>query len=108
MGDVVKLQLGGDLCSRFDITQPNITNIYVSSYIKCVQSNQQIAGKYNVTEKVTPGIANKAIAVRRPSLIRGEYFEYAALPTIDSISPSNGNLGGQNITIKGTGFSQVA
>ena len=41
-------------------------------------------------------------------LISGEYFEFAALPTIKSISPSNGNLGGQIITISGTGFSQIA
>ncbi len=29
------------------------------------------------------------------------------MPTITSISPNTGNLGGQNITITGTGFSNV-
>lgn len=105
MGDVVKLQIGGDLCSRFDVVQPNITNTNTYAYIRCVQSSQQIAGKYNLMEKVTPGLANRASSLRKSSLIPGQYFEFAVLPTIKQISPPAGNIGGQIISIKGTGFS---
>lgn len=40
MGDVVKLKLGEDLCSRFDVEQAAINpNGY--EYIRCIQSSTQ-------------------------------------------------------------------
>jgi hypothetical protein len=48
MGDVVKLKLGDDLCSRFDILQEPISD-NVNQYIRCIQSNQQVAGNYNIS-----------------------------------------------------------
>lgn len=38
-------------------------------------------------------------------MILNESFEFSALPTITSVSPSSGNIGGQYLTIKGNGFS---
>jgi hypothetical protein len=38
-------------------------------------------------------------------LVLNESFEFSALPTITSVSPSAGNIGGQYLTIKGNGFS---
>lgn len=106
MGDVVKIKLGGDLCSRFDVVQANIpANSF--AYIQCIASSLQVGGRYNVTEHLTPGIAHKVASIRRPSLVEGEYFEFTSLPTITSISPATGNLGGQVITLSGTGFSGV-
>lgn len=67
MGDVVKMKLGNDLCSRFDVVQPAITT--TNAYIQCIESSMQVAGKYNVTEQVTPGIANHATSLRRASLV---------------------------------------
>lgn len=107
MGDVVKMKLGNDLCSRFDVVQPAISSTSANAYIQCVESSLQVAGKYNVTEHVTPGIANHASTLRRPSLVEGEYFEFTALPTVTAVSPASGNLGGQIITVSGTGFSGV-
>lgn len=49
LGDVLKLSLGNDLCSRFDIFQPYISSLYSYSYITCNAPSQQVAGKYNVT-----------------------------------------------------------
>lgn len=43
--------------------------------------------------------------MRRSSFTAKEYFEYSVLPTITSVSPMRGNVGGQYLTIKGTGFS---
>lgn len=44
--------------------------------------------------------------MRRSSLIVGEYFEFTTLPTVSSVTPNSGNLGGQEIKIKGSGFSR--
>jgi hypothetical protein len=103
MGDVVKLKLGNDLCSRFDVVQAAIDG-NSNQYIQCIESNLQVAGKYNVSEQVTPGYANHAPALRRASLVN-EYYEFTALPVVASISPVNGNQGGQYLTITGTGFA---
>ena len=43
--------------------------------------------------------------MRRSSLDPNEYFEFTALPTVSSVSPASGNIGGQYLTISGTGFS---
>lgn len=54
---------------------------------------------------MTPGLAINDPGMRRSSLVKGDYFEFTALPTISSIAPSQGNLGGQYLVIGGTGFS---
>lgn len=105
MGDVVKMLIGNDLCSRFDILQAPIPYPDWYDYIRCKQSHLQTAGKYNVSEQVLHGFADRSIYLRKTSLIPGEYFEFAALPTVTSVSPAQGNLGGQYITVAGTGFS---
>ena len=51
------------------------------------------------------GYADKSIYLRKSSLVPGEYFEFAVLPAVTSVSPVQGNLGGQYITLTGTGFS---
>ena len=105
LGDVVKLQIGRDLCSRFDVLQAPITYPDWYDYIRCTESHLQAAGKYNVSEQVVPGTADNSIYLKRTSLVPGEYFEFAVLPTVTSVSPAQGNLGGQYITLTGTGFS---
>jgi hypothetical protein len=70
-----------------------------------VQSSLQEAGKYNITEHVLPGIANNSRYMRRTSFDPKEYFEFTVLPVITSISPNSGNVGGQYLTLSGTGFS---
>jgi hypothetical protein len=70
-----------------------------------MQSGLQEAGKYNVSEKVVPGYANNSWLMRRSSFDPREYFEFTALPTITAVSPPTGNIGGQHLTIAGTGFS---
>jgi hypothetical protein len=106
MGSVVKMKLGSDLCSRFDVVQDPITATS-NQYIQCIESSLQVAGKYNVSEQVTPGFANHSPNLRKASLIQGEYFEFTALPTVAAVSPSTGDLGGQIVTISGTGFANV-
>lgn len=105
MGDIVRLSIGEDLCSRFDIQQDTINPNFLY-YVKCIQSISQEAGIYNVSELVVPGYANKSKYLRRSSLDPNDYFEYTALPTVTAVSPNNGNIGGQYLTISGTGFSQ--
>jgi len=34
----------------------------------------------------------------------GPKYEYVVLPTVESFSPNNGSIAGEQITIKGTGF----
>lgn len=104
MGSIVRLSIGEDLCSRFDIQQDTITPYYLN-YVQCMQSSSQEAGRYNVSELVDPGYANKSKYLRRSSLDPNEYFEFTALPTITAVGPNNGNVGGQYLTISGTGFS---
>jgi hypothetical protein len=92
------------MCSRFDVEQDLINPNY-NRYVKCVQSSLQEAGTYKVTELVVPGYANNSKYMRRTSALPEEYFEYTVLPTITTVSPNRGNLGGQHLTILGTGFS---
>ena len=105
LGDVVKLLIGNDLCSRFDVLQAPISNPNWYDYIRCKESHLQPAGKYNVSEQVVPGSADRSIYLRKSSLVPGEYFEFAVLPTVTSVSPNQGNIGGQYLTVTGTGFS---
>ncbi len=98
------MKLGGDLCSRFDVSQEDI-NKNSNEYIKCIQSSEQEANKYNISEQVVPGYANHYPTIRRSSFDPSEYFEFTSLPTVSSVSPMNGNIGGQYLTISGTGFS---
>lgn len=67
MGEIIRLSLGEDLCSRFDVLQDTINPNYVY-YVECVQSSSQEAGLYNVSELVVPGYANKSKYMRRSSL----------------------------------------
>lgn len=104
MGNVTRIRLGEDMCSRFDVQQDAITlNDY--NYVRCLESSVQEAGKYNVSEQVTPGFAKNNILMRRSSFDPHEYFEFTSLPTVGSVAPANGNIGGQYLTISGTGFS---
>jgi len=43
--------------------------------------------------------------MRRSSFDPTEYFEFTSLPTVSGVSPTSGNVGGQYLTISGTGFS---
>jgi hypothetical protein len=67
LGDIKELKLGEHLCTRFDIFQEAI-NPHANQYIKCIQSSLQEAGKYKVTQKVTPGIATNSPNLLRASL----------------------------------------
>lgn len=104
MGQITRIRLGEDLCSRFDVEQDAI-NENSLNYIRCIQSSSQEAGKYNASEQVLVGFANNSYYMRRSSFDPKEYFEFTALPTITGVSPNNGNIGGQYLTVSGTGFS---
>jgi len=104
MGDVIGLKLGSDYCSRFDIYQDPInSNNY--EYIRCIQSSTQEAGRYNITEHVTVGYGDNSRFMRRSSLDPTDNFQFTVLPTVTKVSPNSGNIGGQYLTISGTGFS---
>lgn len=104
LGDVSLLKLGEDLCSRFDVEQDAINANWLE-YIRCKKSTTQEAGRYNVTEQTVPGTANNSRYMRRSSLNPQDYFEFTSLPTVSAVSPASGNVGGQYLTISGTGFS---
>ena len=69
MGSVEKIKLGEDICSRFDIEQEEI-NKNGNEYIRCLASNTQEAGKYNVSENVKVGYANNSLYLRRTSSVK--------------------------------------
>lgn len=104
LGNITKLSIGSDLCSRFDVTQ-NAINRNWYDYLLCVKSSLQEAGKYNVSEHVVLGYANNGRYLRRSSLQKEPSFEFTALPTVTSVSPNTGNIAGQTVTITGNGFS---
>ncbi|CAM6001510.1 unnamed protein product [Sphagnum balticum] len=103
MGDVISMLIGGTQCGRFDIVQGPI-NPSASDTISCRQATVQEAGKYNVSEYLTPGYSIPDYHLRRASLLQ-ENFHFAVLPSISSISPATGSVAGQAISIQGTGFS---
>lgn len=41
-----------------------------------------------------------------PTNFENEYYEHIIVPTVESVSPSSGLLGGHEITITGSGFSR--
>lgn len=71
MGDITKIKLGNDLCSRFGVEQAPIQPYWSNQYVRCVESSQQEAGLYNVTEQVVNGYSNNSQYLRRSSLIPG-------------------------------------
>ena len=109
MGDVISFKIGNDLCSRFDVklndNAPSSGHSYAN--LQCVESNHQEAGHYNVSQHFKIGYSNNSMWMRRSSLDPKEYFEFTVLPRISSVTPTSGNIGGQYLTIKGTGFSIV-
>lgn len=105
MGDIEKIKLGQDICSRFDIQQDTIKT-GVNEYVRCIASSTQEAGKHNVTYTTLPvGTADHSEYLRRTSSIKDDYFEYTSLPVVSAVSPASGNIGGQYLTISGSGFS---
>lgn len=103
MGDFIGLYVGGKTCSMFDIEQAAIGYNSVDR-AQCDQSPTQEAGRYNITEKVVAGWAQKEYTMRKPSFSH-EYFEHTVLPAISALSPTEGFDTGQNLHIEGTGFS---
>lgn len=67
MGQITRIRIGEDMCSRFDVEQENINKDSLA-YIRCIQSSTQEAGKYNVSEQVLVGFANNSYYMRRSSL----------------------------------------
>ena len=104
MGDITKLSIGDDLCSRFDVSQSSMS-VWSANNLLCVKSSQQEAGKYNVSEQLVSGFAMKNRYMLRPVLQYETPYEFTALPTINSVNPPTGNVEGQTITIVGNGFS---
>lgn len=106
MGDFLGLYVGDSICSMFDIGQGDITYSSVNIAL-CDQSMSQEAGRYNVTEHVVAGWAEKDYTMRRPSF-SPNYYEHTVLPSIMEITPTSGAENGQNLEIYGTGFSKDA
>jgi hypothetical protein len=106
MGDVVSMQVGSTQCGRFDILEGPIAASSPAT-ISCHQASQQEAGKYSVAEYVTPGKSLPSFFLRRTSFL-SEYFNFAVLPAVQSVTPASGTYSGQTITITGAGFSTNA
>ena len=103
MGDFIGLYTGDSLCSMFDIEQEYI-NYNGAKTVECDQAADQEAGRYFIKEHVVAGYAQKDYKMLKTSN-SGEEYEHTVLAAIDSLSTHEGFLAGQDITIKGTGFS---
>ena len=103
MGDFYGLYVDDELCSMFDIEQSYINYNGVKT-VKCDQAALQEAGRYVLKEHVVAGYAQKNYKMMKTSN-SGEVYEHTVLAAIDSLSVHEGLLGGQDITIKGTGFT---
>ena len=74
--------------------------------MRCIQSVEQVAGKYNVSSHVKAGISHEQSTLRKATLDPEEYYYHQTLmPSISSVEPHLGIVGGQIIKIMGTGFS---
>jgi len=103
LGDVKAMLVGDMQCSRFDIKEgPIQANNYET--ISCKLAPVQEAGKYSVREYVVPGYSTPAFFMRRSSFLR-ENYHFALLSSVSSVFPKSGFIGGQILTISGTGFS---
>ena len=97
------MYIGNELCGLFDMDQN-----FSPSHVKCMQAREQEAGRYNVTEHTSIGVASKDFRLRKTSLSVGEYYEHSVLPTVSQISPNEGLVTGQDVVITGTGFSKTS
>jgi len=102
-GDIIEMNIGDEICNVFDIGQADI-NPNAPSIINCKSSYLKKAGKYAVSEYLTPGNSAAYFKLRRTSFL-DENYNFVVLPNITSISPNSGAVGGQILTIKGSGFS---
>lgn len=102
-GDILSVHVGDEQCGLFDITQGSVTYNGVDR-LKCRQARVQEGGKYNISEHMKVGKSTTSTFMRKSSL-QDEYYEHVVLPSISQVSPPTGILGGQILTIDGSGFS---
>jgi hypothetical protein len=73
-------------------------------YIQCFQSSLQKAGKYQLSEHLYPGRSGSYFNTWRATTSNDEKFQFVVLPLVNETTQS-GSVEGQNLLIKGTGFS---
>jgi hypothetical protein len=102
-GDVYGIYIGDSLCSRFGIFQDQISP-NGAEYIQCYQATLQKAGKYEVSEYLFPGRSTSYPWTYKATFNNKEKFQFVVLPLVNSTTQS-GSINGQDLVIKGTGFS---
>lgn len=65
----------------------------------------QIAGEYDFTELVTPGLARHSLRTLQTSYFTGQNYTQRVLANIKSMSSHQGGSKGHLLTVQGTGFS---
>jgi hypothetical protein len=102
-GDVYGIYIGDSLCSRFGITQDQISP-NGAEFIQCYQATMQKAGKYQISEHLFPGRSKSYPSSYKASLDNNDNFQFVVLPLVNYTTHS-GSINGQDLVIKGTGFS---
>lgn len=103
MGDVYGIYIGDSLCSRFGISQDSILP-NSAEYIQCYQATLQMAGKYEISEHLYPGRSKSNELINKATLDNSEIYQFVVLPLVNDTTNS-GSINGQDLFIKGTGFS---
>jgi hypothetical protein len=103
MGDVYGIYVGDSLCSRFGIFQDQISP-QGAEYIQCYQATLQKAGKYSLSEHLFPGRSTSYPLTWKATTDNNDKFQFVVLPLVNQTTHS-GSKQGQDLLIKGTGFS---
>lgn len=103
MGDVYGLYIGDSICNRFGIFQDDIAP-NSNQFIQCFQPALQKAGKYSLSEYLVPGRSASWDLSWKATFDNKERFQFVVLPLVNATT-SSGSIYGQDLVIKGTGFS---
>ena len=104
-GDILGLYVGDYLCSLHDI-EPRVVSPTSPSFITCALPPNIEGGYYTVKPWMRPGYAKNAYKMKYASLTNpGQIFELIVNPSVTAVSMHSGAVGGNKITITGTGFS---
>lgn len=109
--DIKKMHIGDQLCHRFDQDGATVLNDNEAigpndnTLVTCKVADDQEGGLFNVTLRSTAGNPRQLDSLTEYTSDGKTPFQFRVVPKITSVSSNAGSLKGQDLEIKGFGFS---